>query len=149
MINIMYNNNSSSLIIETVPKISTNTTSFNQPLNNTSNNNEEDNSVVKETSTQQRWPNLEEPVCIMCGKYGEYICDETDEDVCSLACKASHLKNVGLLNQQTNMCADDDEKEAASYPTKVNNFLQLRLNLDNKKSFSEKRTDGTPNEERF
>ena len=32
----------------------------------------------------------------MCGKYGEYICDETDEDVCSLACKAAHLKQVGL-----------------------------------------------------
>ena len=41
----------------------------------------------------------------MCGKYGEYICDETDEDVCSLACKADHLKKIGLVtggNSQLN-----------------------------------------------
>lgn len=50
---------------------------------------------MKETSKQQRWPDGEEPVCVMCGKYGEYICDETDEDVCSLECKASNLANVG------------------------------------------------------
>ena len=55
-----------------------------------------DNDVVKATSAQQRWPNAEEPVCVVCGKYGEYICDETDEDVCSLACKSTHLTNVGL-----------------------------------------------------
>ncbi|KAJ8277957.1 hypothetical protein GJAV_G00082130 [Gymnothorax javanicus] len=27
----------------------------------------------------------------MCGRYGEYICDSTDNDVCSLECKAAHL----------------------------------------------------------
>eukprot|EP00111_Clytia_hemisphaerica_P001337 TCONS_00003808-protein len=58
--------------------------------------NNDDDDVVKATSAQQRWPNADEPVCVMCGKYGEYICDETDEDVCSLACKATHLKQVGL-----------------------------------------------------
>jgi len=55
-----------------------------------------DEDVVKATSALQRWPNAEEPVCVMCGKYGEYICDETDEDVCSLACKHAHLVKVGL-----------------------------------------------------
>ncbi|XP_015423932.1 PREDICTED: probable ATP-dependent RNA helicase DDX59 [Myotis davidii] len=32
--------------------------------------------------------------CVVCGRYGEYICDETDEDVCSLECKAKHLLQV-------------------------------------------------------
>ena len=27
------------------------------------------------------------PFCVICGKYGQYICDKTDEDVCSLECK--------------------------------------------------------------
>eukprot|EP00252_Welwitschia_mirabilis_P026382 TRINITY_DN8663_c0_g1_i1.p1 TRINITY_DN8663_c0_g1~~TRINITY_DN8663_c0_g1_i1.p1 ORF type:complete len:484 (+),score=87.24 TRINITY_DN8663_c0_g1_i1:122-1573(+) len=37
--------------------------------------------------SDQRFPAPGEPACIMCGKYGEYICDETDEDVCSMECK--------------------------------------------------------------
>lgn len=32
----------------------------------------------------------------MCGRYGEYICDATDNDVCSLECKASHLLQMGI-----------------------------------------------------
>ena len=27
------------------------------------------------------------PVCIICGRLGQYICDATDEDVCSIECK--------------------------------------------------------------
>lgn len=27
------------------------------------------------------------PFCSICGKYGQYICDLTDEDVCSIECK--------------------------------------------------------------
>ena len=27
------------------------------------------------------------PFCVICGRYGQYICDKTDEDVCSLECK--------------------------------------------------------------
>ncbi|XP_051551485.1 probable ATP-dependent RNA helicase DDX59 [Myxocyprinus asiaticus] len=46
---------------------------------------------VKSFKKNQRWPEPGEPVCIMCGRYGEYICDKTDNDVCSLECKASHL----------------------------------------------------------
>ncbi|KAM0009909.1 putative RNA helicase [Helianthus debilis subsp. tardiflorus] len=34
---------------------------------------------VKERS-QQRFPVPGEPVCVVCGKYGEYICNETDDD---------------------------------------------------------------------
>ena len=27
------------------------------------------------------------PFCVICGKYGQYVCDSTDQDVCSLECK--------------------------------------------------------------
>lgn len=49
---------------------------------------------VKSFSKTQRWAEPGEPVCVVCGRYGEYICDETDEDVCSLECKAKHLLHV-------------------------------------------------------
>lgn len=42
-------------------------------------------------SKQQRWPSPGEPVCVVCGRYGAYIVDQTDQDVCSLECKARHL----------------------------------------------------------
>lgn len=60
--------------------------------------NTKDNSLsedpVKSFSKTQRWAEPGEPVCVICGRYGEYICDETDEDVCSLECKAKHLLQV-------------------------------------------------------
>ena len=46
-------------------------------------------------SKHQRWPVVGEPVCVVCGKYGAYIVDETDKDVCSLECKAKHLWTLG------------------------------------------------------
>ncbi|XP_057626856.1 probable ATP-dependent RNA helicase DDX59 [Chionomys nivalis] len=49
---------------------------------------------VKSFSKSQRWPEPGEPVCVVCGRYGEYICDKTEEDVCSLECKAKHLLQV-------------------------------------------------------
>ena len=53
---------------------------------------------------EQREPLPGEPRCVNCGRYGEYICDETDDDVCIIECKkavlariASHQKaNVNL-----------------------------------------------------
>ncbi|XP_063154447.1 probable ATP-dependent RNA helicase DDX59 [Candoia aspera] len=49
---------------------------------------------IKSFSKTQRWPQSGEPVCVVCGRYGEYICDTTDKDVCSLECKAKHLLQV-------------------------------------------------------
>ncbi|TFJ95559.1 zinc finger protein ZIC 4-like [Platysternon megacephalum] len=46
---------------------------------------------IKSFSKAQRWAEPGEPICVVCGRYGEYICDKTDEDVCSLECKAKHL----------------------------------------------------------
>lgn len=57
---------------------------------------EEEEEPVKSFKKLQRWPEPGEPVCVMCGRYGEYICDSTDNDVCSLECKASHLVKMGL-----------------------------------------------------
>ena len=55
--------------------------------------NEEEETVSY--SKNQRWPTPGEPVCVICGRYGAYIVDQTDEDVCSLECKARHLKGIG------------------------------------------------------
>ncbi|XP_018425012.1 PREDICTED: probable ATP-dependent RNA helicase DDX59 [Nanorana parkeri] len=46
---------------------------------------------IKSFSKHQRWPALGEPVCVVCGRYGEYICDQTEHDVCSLECKARDI----------------------------------------------------------
>lgn len=57
-------------------------------------NTDEDGSLeepIKSFSKSQRRAEPGEPVCVVCGRYGEYICDKTDEDVCSLECKAKHL----------------------------------------------------------
>ncbi|KAI8371311.1 P-loop containing nucleoside triphosphate hydrolase protein [Choanephora cucurbitarum] len=43
---------------------------------------------IKQFSSDQRLAQPDEPCCIVCGKYGEYINDDTDHDVCSLQCKA-------------------------------------------------------------
>lgn len=55
----------------------------------------EDEEPVKSLRKSQRWPEPGEPICVMCGRYGEYICDSTDNDVCSLECKAIHLAQMG------------------------------------------------------
>nr|XP_024385659.1 uncharacterized protein LOC112287142 isoform X2 [Physcomitrium patens] len=33
-----------------------------------------------------------EPECVVCGRFGAYICDETEDDVCSLECKQEVLQ---------------------------------------------------------
>ncbi|KAM3876553.1 putative ATP-dependent RNA helicase DDX59 [Diretmus argenteus] len=60
------------------------------------NSDEEEEEPIKSFRKSQRWPEPGEPVCVMCGRYGEYICDSTDNDVCSLECKASHLLRMGM-----------------------------------------------------
>lgn len=69
----------------------------NDVQNSTSGDSEEgEEEPVKSFKKLQRWPEPGEPVCVMCGRYGEYICDSTDNDVCSLECKASHLVQMGM-----------------------------------------------------
>lgn len=49
---------------------------------------------VKERSQDQRLALPGDPKCVICSRYGEYICDETDDDVCSLECKQILLLRV-------------------------------------------------------
>lgn len=42
---------------------------------------------VKEKCFEQREALPGEPRCVVCGRYGEYICDQTDDDICSVECK--------------------------------------------------------------
>ncbi|KAM7262191.1 hypothetical protein ACFE04_021268 [Oxalis oulophora] len=46
------------------------------------------------STSEQRFPHPGEPACVICGKYGEYICNETNDDICSLECKAVLLESV-------------------------------------------------------
>lgn len=57
---------------------------------------DDEDEPVKSFKKSQRWPEPGDPVCVMCGRYGEYICDSTDNDVCSLECKANHLAKIGM-----------------------------------------------------
>ena len=71
---------------------------------------EEEEEEIVSYSKKQRWPTPGEPVCVVCGRYGAYIVDQTDKDVCSLECKARHLKDVTarkakeLLNERSPCC---------------------------------------------
>lgn len=62
---------------------------------------EDDSEPVVSFSKCQRWPIAGEPVCVLCGRYGAYIVDQTDKDICSLECKAKHLHQLGLLLDDT------------------------------------------------
>eukprot|EP00850_Spirogloea_muscicola_P005259 SM000023S07715 [mRNA] locus=s23:1059306:1062448:- [translate_table: standard] len=44
--------------------------------------------------SQQRFAAPGEPTCVACGRFGAYICSQTEVDVCSLECKAEHLADV-------------------------------------------------------
>ncbi|KAI9467952.1 MAG: P-loop containing nucleoside triphosphate hydrolase protein [Benjaminiella poitrasii] len=49
---------------------------------------QEEDEEIKQFSSDQRLAEPDEPTCVVCGKYGEYINNDTDQDVCSLQCKA-------------------------------------------------------------
>ncbi|XP_053100008.1 probable ATP-dependent RNA helicase DDX59 [Hemicordylus capensis] len=85
---------------------------------------------IKSFSKTQRWPQPGEPVCVICGHYGEYICDKTDEDICSLECKAKHLlllqeKEGGpkLDNSEKEGCQIESDFYDSTYVYKENAFV--------------------------
>lgn len=49
---------------------------------------------MKERRLDQREALPGEPSCVNCGRYGEYICDETDDDICSVECKIAILARI-------------------------------------------------------
>ncbi|KAM7277375.1 hypothetical protein ACFE04_019241 [Oxalis oulophora] len=52
---------------------------------------------VKESCRDQREALPGEPRCVICNRYGEYICDETDDDICSLECKKTLLSKLNKV----------------------------------------------------
>ncbi|XP_020415197.1 DEAD-box ATP-dependent RNA helicase 41 [Prunus persica] len=58
---------------------------------------------VKERSRDQREPLPGEPKCVICNRYGEYICDQTDDDICSLECKQTVLCRVANTQLPVNL----------------------------------------------
>ncbi|KAI8577663.1 hypothetical protein K450DRAFT_251169 [Umbelopsis ramanniana AG] len=54
---------------------------------------DEDQEPIKQASIEQRFPLDGEPLCIICGRYGEYINDTTERDVCSMECKIKDIAN--------------------------------------------------------
>ncbi|XP_041745612.1 probable ATP-dependent RNA helicase DDX59 [Coregonus clupeaformis] len=75
---------------------------------------EEEEEPVKSFRKSQRWPEPGEPICVMCSRFGEYICDSTDNDVCSLECKASHLAKMGMGTGEDAFNRDDTGEKTTS-----------------------------------
>jgi hypothetical protein len=70
--------------------------------------------------SEQRFPDPGDPVCVVCGRYGEYICNETDDDICSMECKAEILKilkvDKGPSSDQTSDVSTSGVKGALPLP---------------------------------
>lgn len=49
-------------------------------------------SPAKAKCWEHREAEPSEPRCVICGRYGQYICHETDDDVCSWECKEAVLR---------------------------------------------------------
>ncbi|XP_022996224.1 uncharacterized protein LOC111491515 isoform X1 [Cucurbita maxima] len=55
-----------------------------------------------EGKTEQRFAIAGEPVCVVCGRYGEYICNETNDDICSMECKFKLLEILKRSEESSN-----------------------------------------------
>ncbi|PKI75539.1 hypothetical protein CRG98_004075, partial [Punica granatum] len=78
-----------------------------------------------------------DPKCVICGRYGEYICDETDSDICSLECKQVLLRKVTNSESSARLPATDEcyyvsdtAGEAGSRSLSANQTSLLRKKLD-------------------
>ncbi|KAM7494090.1 hypothetical protein LguiB_028699 [Lonicera macranthoides] len=68
--------------------------------------NSDDKADRVKNRSEQRFPVPGEPVCVVCGKYGEYICNETDDDICSTDCKVELLDNLKLHERPGHLAED-------------------------------------------
>ncbi|XP_010553231.1 PREDICTED: DEAD-box ATP-dependent RNA helicase 41 [Tarenaya hassleriana] len=66
---------------------------------------------IKQKSVDQRAPLPGDPKCVICSRYGEYICDETDDDICSLECKQRLLRRLEAIpvSDECFYVRDDDD----------------------------------------
>lgn len=67
-----------------------------------------DQGIILQRSNQ-RFAAPGEPYCVVCGRYGAYICNETEEDVCSMECKEE------LLQEHVCELPQDGKKLSASF----------------------------------
>lgn len=86
---------------------------------------------IVELSRHQRWPLPSEPVCTVCGRYGEYIVDETDKDVCSIECKKHHLRQLPITmaatqRESSDQSNDDDHPKGVTTSITQEQALFLR-----------------------
>lgn len=98
---------------------------------------------VKERCWDQREALPGEPRCVICGRYGEYICDETDDDICSLECKGILLSRLAKSRQPTarpcpvklpatDECyyvRDNDKSEVKPLTTDQTELLRRKLDI--------------------
>jgi ATP-dependent RNA helicase DDX59 len=50
--------------------------------------------TLADADEEDRWPAPGEPACVVCGRYGAYVCDTTEADVCSRVCKTRNLAAI-------------------------------------------------------
>ncbi|TDH68964.1 hypothetical protein CCR75_000289 [Bremia lactucae] len=65
--------------------------------------------IVK-CSSDQRHSLPGEPVCVICGRYGEYVCDATDQDVCSLECREKSISRQQTKHSHDTHTANQSDK---------------------------------------
>lgn len=86
---------------------------------------------------EQRFPSPGEPICVVCGKYGEYICNETDDDICSIDCKLELLQNIkpqqGLSTASISTDSLSQEQGLLNLPEPVDDTWDYDLNCWSKR----------------
>lgn len=90
----------------------------------------DDGDDVVELSSNQRWPKVGEPICTVCGRYGAYICDRTERDVCSIECKR---KNLGgdIERRFSSQLQQDENSVATQTPPLVDDGENIPKDCDN------------------
>lgn len=94
-----------------------------------------DCSRVKEHSYEQREALPGEPHCIICSRYGEYICDQTNNDICSLQCKsilselAARKNNKIERKPKVNITATDECFYVRNEGLTNNQIASLRIKM--------------------
>ncbi|KAI8880001.1 DEAD-domain-containing protein [Backusella circina FSU 941] len=97
--------------------------------------------VIKEEepklfSSLQRIAQADEPICIICGKYGEYINNDTEHDICSIECKRIDIEryrtyknkkpaDTSIIIKQTTL--------ADNLHAKLTNYIQPKVYMDKEK----------------
>ncbi|CAI5706923.1 unnamed protein product [Peronospora farinosa] len=68
------------------------------------------------------------PTCVICGRYGEYICDATDEDVCSLKCRDMCLSRRNSTTQEL-LEKQQQEEEELKWSEEFRRSLGMKLSM--------------------